>query len=74
VTLERIQADPRGQFDAMFAFLGVPPAPAGFNYSGGYTKVLSDDLRDVVSNYEELERSPILAPYLLASSGTPSPS
>jgi hypothetical protein len=64
VTLEQLQADPKAGFDAMFEFLGVPAAPAGFDYTGGYTKVLSDDLRDVVANYEELERSPILAPYL----------
>ncbi len=64
VTLEDVQADPKRAFDAMFAFLGVPPAPDGFDYTAGHTKVLSDDLRDVVANYDELERSPILARYL----------
>jgi LPS sulfotransferase NodH len=64
ITLEDVQADPQREFDAMFEFLGVPPVPEGFDYTAGHTKVLSDDLRDVVANYDELERSPILAPYL----------
>jgi len=64
VTLEDMQADPKREFDAIFEFLGVPPAPDGFDYTAGHTKLLSDDLRDVVANYDEFERSPILAPYL----------
>jgi hypothetical protein len=64
VTLEDVQADPKREFDAIFAFLGVPPVPDGFDYTAGHTKVLSDDLRNVVANYDELERSAVLAPYL----------
>lgn len=64
VTLEDVQADPKRAFDEMFDFLGVPAAPSDFDYTAGHTKVLSDDLRDVVANYDELQRSPILAPYL----------
>jgi LPS sulfotransferase NodH len=64
VTFEQLQEDPSGTFESVFEYLGVPPAQAGFDYTAGFTKMLSDDLRDVVANYVELECEPLLARYL----------
>lgn len=64
VSYEQLQADPRATLSSVFRFLEVPQAPESFNYTGGYTKVLSNDLRDIVANYEELEKEPTLTPYL----------
>jgi LPS sulfotransferase NodH len=64
VTFEQLQDDPSSTFESVFAYLGVPPAQAGFDYTAGFTKMLSEDLRDVVANYVELERNPVLSSYL----------
>ncbi|MGH2556390.1 MAG: hypothetical protein ACRDHO_11810 [Actinomycetota bacterium] len=64
VTFEQLQNNPSGTFESVFEYLGVPPAEAGFDYTAGFTKMLSDDLRDVVANFPELERHPLLAGYL----------
>jgi hypothetical protein len=64
VTFEQLQDDPSSTFGSVFAYLGVPPAPAGFDYTAGFKKMLSEDLRDVVANYVELERNPVLSSYL----------
>jgi LPS sulfotransferase NodH len=64
VTYEQLQTDPQESFATVFAFLGAPPAPAGFDYAAGFKKMLSDDLREVVANFDDLEREPSLARYL----------
>jgi LPS sulfotransferase NodH len=64
VMFEQLQDDPVGTFESVFEYLRVPPAPTDFDYTAGFKKILSDDLRDVAENYEELERDPMLAPYL----------
>jgi hypothetical protein len=68
VTFEQLQDDPSGTFESVFEYLGVPPAQPGFDYTAGFTKLLSEDLRDVVANYVELERDPLLARYLRVQS------
>jgi LPS sulfotransferase NodH len=64
VTYEQLQTDRISTFDSVFAYLGVPPPAPGFDYSAGYTKLLAEDLRDVVANFAEIEREPVLAGYL----------
>jgi LPS sulfotransferase NodH len=64
VTFEQLQDDPIGTFESVFEYLSVPPAPTDFDYTAGFKKILSDDLREVAENYEELERDPMLVPYL----------
>ena len=64
VTFEELQADPAAAIGSVFDFLGVPRPDDGFDYTGGHKKMLSDDLRQVVANYDDIERDPRLAPYL----------
>lgn len=64
VTYEQLRDDPRGTFESVFEHLGVPPAQVGFDYTAGFMKVLSEDLRDVVANFAEVESHPLLASYL----------
>jgi LPS sulfotransferase NodH len=64
VTYEDLQGDPVGIFDSVFDYLEVSRPPSGFDYAAGFRKMLSDDLRDVVANFDELQREPLLARYL----------
>jgi LPS sulfotransferase NodH len=64
LSYEELQRDAPAVAQSTFAFLEVPAPPAGFDPEAGYTKVLSDDLREVVANYDDLTRSPTFAPYL----------
>jgi hypothetical protein len=64
VSFEELQDDPRGTFESVFEYLGVPPAFAGFDYSAGFTKTLPEDLTKVVVNFPEVESHPLLASYL----------
>jgi LPS sulfotransferase NodH len=64
VTYEQLQNDPKGIFESVFSDLGVPPGQPGFDYTAGFTKVRSDDLRDVVTNFSEIEGHPLLSSYL----------
>jgi LPS sulfotransferase NodH len=61
---EDLQDDPKAAVSAIFDFLGAAPPPDDFSYTAGYEKVHSDDLRDVVANFHELEATPVLARYL----------
>ena len=69
---EGLQRDPRAEIGRLFAHLGLP-APVKIKLSGtANVKLTSDDLRDSVLNFSEveddLERSPCLAEQLRAAS------
>jgi LPS sulfotransferase NodH len=64
VTYEQLQNDPKGIFESVFSHLSVPSGQRGFDYTAGFTKVRSDDLRDVVTNFADIEGHPLLSSYL----------
>lgn len=64
ITYEELQTNPKALYGRVFDFLGVPPPPADFEYSAGFTKLLSDDLREVIANFDEVRAVPEFAKYL----------
>lgn len=64
VTYEDLVTQPAATYGRVFAHIGAPPVDADFDFTAGFTKIASDDLRELVENYDQLAADPALARYL----------
>ena len=51
-------------FNRIFAYVGASPVENSFDFTAGYQKILSEDLRDIIANYQELYQYTAFIPYL----------
>jgi LPS sulfotransferase NodH len=61
---EEIIEDSQAALNHVFQFLGASQMGQDFDFTAGYQKVLSEDLRQTISNYDDLYRNPCFHPYL----------
>jgi LPS sulfotransferase NodH len=64
ICYEDLQTQPESTFRHLFDFLGATPPPDGFDFTAGFTKILSDDVRNFVSNPADLVADPLLGRYM----------
>lgn len=64
VFYEDLLEQPEATFGQIFDYLGAAPVCEGFDFSAGYRKIASDDLRDTIANYDNMRRYPFLRAYM----------
>ncbi|WP_017324079.1 sulfotransferase [Synechococcus sp. PCC 7336] len=64
VFYEDLLEQPEATFGQIFDYLGATPVSKGFDFSAGYRKIASDDIRDAIANYDSMRRYPFLRAYM----------
>ena len=51
-------------FNQVFTYVGASPMDDSFDFTAGFQKINSDDLRNVIANYQDLYKYSEFLPYL----------
>ena len=60
VFYEDMYSNPKEEFERLFDYIGVSRAEEDFDYSGGFSKINSEDIKDIVGNYNSMSQVPVL--------------
>ncbi len=64
ISYEDLLENPQWTFTKVFDHIEASKVPDEFDFTGGYQKILSDNLEDIVNNFDELYKYPLLSKYL----------
>ncbi|MGB3295689.1 MAG: hypothetical protein WBB01_22120 [Phormidesmis sp.] len=64
ILYEDIYQNPEETYKKVFDYIGVSNVQKDFDFTGGYKKVLSDDIKDIISNFDDIYKYPLLKEYL----------
>jgi hypothetical protein len=61
---EDIVETPKQAYSKVFHYVGASEVDDSFDFTAGYQKILSNDLRDVISNFDDMKNYKFLKPYI----------
>ncbi len=61
---ENIVETPKQAYSQVFDYVGASEVDDSFDFTDGFQKIISDDLRDVIINFDDMKNYKFLKPYI----------